>query len=307
MPSFNPDKDIPDLSGKVILVTGGNAGLGKQTILELSKHNPAHIFLTARSESKAQAAIEDIRKAVPSAAPITYLNLDLTSFDSIKKAVREFLGQSPQLHILINNAGIMGSPAGTTKDGYEIQFGTNHVGHALLTKLLLPTLERTAAATTPFQDIRIITIASSEEARSPATNTYEFDKLKTDMSSTPTLVRYGISKIANIHYARALSRRHPNIRSISIHPGMVDTNLKSGIVASWPLMRPFLPLVGLLSTNVRNGANNQLWAAVSPDAKSGEFYFPVGVTGKGSKQSRDKALEDALWNWTEKELEEHVL
>ncbi|KAH6719648.1 retinol dehydrogenase [Leptodontidium sp. MPI-SDFR-AT-0119] len=306
MPSLSPNKDIPDLSGKVILVTGANAGLGKQTILELSKHNPAHIFLTARTESKTRAATEDIRKAVPSTAPFTYLNLDLTSFDSIKKAVREFHAQSQQLHILINNAGIMGSPAGTTKDGNEIQFGTNHVGHALLAKLLLPTINRTAAATTPLQDIRIITIASSEEARSPATNTYEFDKLKTNMASTPTLVRYGISKIANIQYAQALSRRHPDIRSISIHPGMVDTNLKSGIAASWPLMKPFLPLVGLLSSNVRNSANNQLWAAVSPNAKSGEFYFSVGVTGKGSRQLRDKALEDALWNWTEKELEGHV-
>ncbi|WYZ36162.1 hypothetical protein EsH8_XI_000045 [Colletotrichum jinshuiense] len=306
MPSFNPDRDIPDLSGKVILVTGGNVGLGKQTILQLSKHNPAHIFLAARTKSKALAAIEDIQKAVPGAAPITYLSLDLTSFDSIKKAVRDFHAQSQQLHILINNAAIMATPAGTTKEGYEIQFGTNHVGHALLTKLLLPTLKRTAAATTPPQDIRIINIASSEETRSPATNTYEFDKLKTDMASTSTLIRYGISKVANIHHARALSRRHPDIRSISLHPGVVNTNLKNGIGASWPLMKPLLPLIGLLSTNVWSGTKNQLWATVSPDAKSGEFYFPVGVTGKGSKQSRDKALEDALWDWTERELEGHV-
>lgn len=114
MVPFNPDKDIPDLSGKVILVTGGNVGLGKQTILQLSKHNPAHIFLAARTESKALAAIEDIRKAVPDAAPITYLNLDLTSFDSIKKAAKDFHAQSQQLHILINNGGIMATPAGTT-------------------------------------------------------------------------------------------------------------------------------------------------------------------------------------------------
>ncbi|KAH7230211.1 retinol dehydrogenase [Fusarium redolens] len=302
MPSFNPDKDISDLSGKVIFVTGGNAGLGKQTILRLSKHNPAHIFLAARTKSKALAAIEDIHKAVPDAAPITYINLDLASFDSIQQAAKDFHSQSQQLHILINNAAIMATPAGTTKDGYEIQFGTNHMGHALLTKLLLPTLKRTAATTSPPQDVRIINVASSEEARSPATDTYDFNKLKTDMASTSTLIRYGISKVANIHHARALSRHHPEIRSISLHPGVVNTNLKNGMGASWPLMKPLLPLIGLLSTNVSNGTKNQLWAAVSPDAKSGEFYFPVGVTGKGSKQSRDKALEDALWNWTENEL-----
>ncbi|RYP51313.1 hypothetical protein DL768_003317 [Monosporascus sp. mg162] len=306
MPSFNPNRDIPDLSGKVILVTGGNVGLGKETILQLSKHNPAHIFLAARTKSKALAAIEDIRNAVPGAAPITYLNLDLTSFDSIKKAVTEFHAQSQQLHILINNAGILATPAGTTNEGYEIQFGTNHMGHALLTKLLLPTLEKTAAATTPPQDVRIINVASSEETRSPATNTYDFNKLKTDMASTSILVRYGISKLANIHHARALSRRHPDIRSISVHPGFVNTDLKNGMGTIWPLINPLLPLIGVFSTNVSSGTKNQLWAAVSPDAKSGEFYFPVGVTGKGSKQSCDKALEDALWDWTEKELEGHA-
>lgn len=174
--------------------------------------------------------------------------------------------------------------------------------HALLTKLLLPTLKKTAAATSPPQDVRIINVASSEETRSPAAEAYDFNKLKTDMASTSTLRRYVISNVANFHHAGALSRHHPKIRSTSLHPSIVNTNLKNGIGASWPLMKPLLPLIGLLSTNVSNGTKNQLWAAVSPDAKSGEFYFPVDVTGKGSKQSRDKALEDALWNWTDNEL-----
>ncbi|WQF80110.1 Putative short-chain dehydrogenase/reductase SDR, NAD(P)-binding domain superfamily [Colletotrichum destructivum] len=306
MSSFNPDRDIPDLSGKVILVTGGNVGLGKQTILQLSKHNPKHIFLAARSETKSVAAIEEIRKVVPNAAPITYINLDLTSFDSIKQAVKDFHSHSESLHILVNNAGIMATPAGVTKEGYEIQFGTNHLGHALLTKLLLPTLKKTVTASSPPHDVRIINVASSAEASSPATDTYKFDKLKTDMASTSTVTRYGISKVANIHHARALSRRHPEIRSISLHPGVVNTNLTNGVVASWPIMKPFMSVFKLFSTSVWNGTKNQLWAAVSPDAKSGEFYFPVGVTGKGSKQSRDKALEEALWDWTERELEGHI-
>ncbi|KAF5613097.1 retinol dehydrogenase [Fusarium sp. NRRL 25303] len=283
-------------------MTEGNSSLGKQTILQLSKHNPAHIFLATQTKSKALAAIKDIHKAIPNAAPITYINLNLTSFNSIKQAARDFRSQSQQLHILINNAAIMAIPAGTTKDRYKIQFGTNHIGHTLLTKLLLPALKRTAATTSPPQDIRIINVASSKEARSPATDTYDFNKLKTDMASTSTLIRYGILKVANIHHTHALSHHHPEIRSISLHPGVVNTNLKNGIGASWPLMKPLLPLIGLLSTNVSNGIKNQLWAALSPNAKSGEFYFPVGVTGKGSKQSRDKALEDALWNWTENEL-----
>ncbi|KAM0332553.1 hypothetical protein ACHAQA_002837 [Verticillium albo-atrum] len=306
MVTFNVDKDIPDLSGKVILVTGGNIGLGKETIHQLSKHNPAHIYLAARTESKALAAIEDIRKLVPNAAPITYINLDLTSFASIKKAAAEFQAQSQQLHILVNNGGIMTVPAATTKDGYEIQFGTNHMGHALLTKLLLPTLKRTAAATTPPQDVRIINVSSLMENSAPSTNTYDFAKLKTDMASTSTVTRYGISKLANVHHASALARRNPDLRVVSIHPGVVKTNLTKGAAASWPLLKPILPIFGLFVTSLAVGTKNHLWASVSPDAKSGEFYFPVGVAGKGTKLSKDRDLEEALWEWTEKELEAHA-
>ncbi|KAH8646446.1 hypothetical protein BGZ61DRAFT_550775 [Ilyonectria robusta] len=216
---FNPDKDIPDLSGKIILVTGGNISLGKQTILQLSKHNPAYIFLAARIESKALAAIEDIYKAILDAAPIIYLNLNLISFNT--------------------------TLASTIKEGYEIQFGINYVGYALLMKILLPTLKKTAAATTPPQNVCIINLSSSFKNKAPATNTYKFDKLKIDMASTPTFVRYGISKIANIHHARALSRRHLEIRSIAVHPGVVNTNLTNGPAAT-----------GVFSTNVWNGTKN---------------------------------------------------
>ncbi|POS77173.1 retinol dehydrogenase [Diaporthe helianthi] len=306
MRSFDPRKDIPDLSGKVVFVTGGNVGLGKETILQLSKHNPAHIFLGARNKAKALAAIEDIRSAVPNAALITYINIDLSSFDSIKSAAHELLSQTAQLHILINNAGILDSTAKTTKEGYEIQFGTNHVGTALLTKLLLPTLSKTAMATSPPQDVRIVNVASAEESRSPAEDTYDFGKLKTENAATTSLVRYGISKLANIHHARALSRHYPEICSVSIHPGTVDTNLKSGFAVDHPCMKPFLPIVGAFSKKVSDGAKNQLWAAVSPDVQSGEFYFPVGIAGQGSKLARDKALEDTLWKWTERELEAHA-
>ncbi|KAF5005558.1 hypothetical protein FDECE_8010 [Fusarium decemcellulare] len=310
MPTFNPDQDIPNLSGKAILVTGGNNGLGKETVLQLSKHNPAQIFLAARTKSKALTAIEDIRKSVPDAAPITYLSLDLASFDSIKQAVIDFHAQSQRLDILINNAGIMAVPPGKTKDGYEIQFGTNHVGHALLTKLLLPTLIKTATATSPPQDVRIVTVASKSEGWGPPLNPSEFDKLKTDMSSTSTFARYGMSKIANVLYAHALSSRHPEIRSISLHPGSVNTDISGGIAASWPVLKPLLRFGSLFgdifADSVSTGAKNQLWAAVSPDAKSGEFYHPIGVTGKGSENSRDRALEEEIWRWTEQELKLHV-
>ncbi|KAH7016672.1 hypothetical protein EDB80DRAFT_888023 [Ilyonectria destructans] len=145
MASFNPDKDIPDLSGKVVLVTGGNTGLGLETILQLSKHHPAHIYLAARSEEKAKNAIEEVRSKISNAPPISFIQLDLGSFASIKAAAASFTASSDRLDILINNAGIMATPERLTEDGYEIQLGTNHLGPALLTKLLLPTLKATAA------------------------------------------------------------------------------------------------------------------------------------------------------------------
>ncbi|KAL9947286.1 hypothetical protein D7B24_008536 [Verticillium nonalfalfae] len=312
MVNFNPDQDIPDLSGKVILVTGGNNGLGKETVLQLCKHNPAMIFLAARSESKALDAIADIRKTVPDAAPITYLRLDLASFDSIKKAVADFHAQADRLDLLINNAGICAQPPGTTKDGYELHFGTNHLGHALLTKLLLPTLLKTAAAPSPPppHDVRIITIASSAEAWAPFLDPGAFDTLRTDMAALSGFARYSLSKVANILHAHALAVRHPALRSVALHPGVVNTNITNGVAASWPILAPlvrFVRLVGdVLQTPVAAGAKTQLWAAVSPEAESGEFYFPVGVPGKASKHARDREMEEALWAWTERELERHM-
>ncbi|KAL8870601.1 MAG: hypothetical protein Q9174_003395, partial [Haloplaca sp. 1 TL-2023] len=143
MVKFDPDQDIPDLSGKVILVTGGNAGLGKEAVLQLAKHKSSRIFLAARTASKGESAIEEIKQVVPS-ANITLLKLDLCSFKSISAAAEEFKSQSKRLDVLMNNAGIMATPLAETEEGYESQFGTNHMGHALLTKLLLPTLLSTA-------------------------------------------------------------------------------------------------------------------------------------------------------------------
>ncbi|KAH7376656.1 retinol dehydrogenase [Plectosphaerella cucumerina] len=305
MVSFNPDSDIPDLSGKVVLVTGGNIGLGKETVLQLSKHNPAHIFLAARTESKATEAIKEIQAAVPNAAKITFLQLDLMSFDSIKKAAASFLSQSSQLHLLINNAGIMATPPGTTKEGYEEQFGTNHMGHALLTKLLLPTLKATAANAPP-QSVRVVVLSSLVEKYATPAATYDFAKLKTNWADLSTSTRYAVSKIANIHYASELARRNPELRVVSVHPGVVNTNLMSGPAKTYPWMRPLRPIIGFFLTSVPEGTKNQLWAAVSPDAKSGEFYYPVGLANKGSDLSKNSKLALELWDWTEKELAAHL-
>lgn len=126
--AFDPEKDIPDLTGKVIIVTGGSAGLGKETVLQLAKHNPLYIILTARTQKRGDAAIQEIEKEVPaSKGKLQFLQLDLGSLKSVKTATETFKRDHDRLDLLINNAGLMASPPGLTEDGYEVQFGSNYV------------------------------------------------------------------------------------------------------------------------------------------------------------------------------------
>ena len=298
--TFRPDEDIPDLSGQVIIVTGGNAGLGYETIRQLAKHNPARIYLAARSKEKATAAIQKLKESDPQASPIYFLHLDLSSFESVKAAVQEFKSRETRLDILMNNAGTMMVPEGLTKEGYEIQFGTNVMGPALLTQLLLPVLEKTVHVN---PQARVVDLSSASEQMAPK-NIYDFDRLKSTWGDVHTTMRYCTSKIADIHYTSALAQHTP-VKVISVHPGMVATNLhheSTGI-----FLRPFLYIASyLFATPVEKGALSQIWAAVSPDAKSGEFYSPVGVPGKGSKASQDHQLENQLWDWIQKELADYL-
>ncbi|KAF5682979.1 alcohol dehydrogenase Bli-4 [Fusarium circinatum] len=302
--SFSPDKDIPDLSGKVILVTGGNTGLGFEVIYQLSKHKPKHIYLAARSEEKANEAIKTLREKNPNAGPITFLQLDLGSLASIKAAAASFRSMSARLDILINNAGIMAVPEGLTEDGYEIQFGTNHLGPALFTALLLPTLKATAAIST---DARVIFLSSELENMAPK-NSYLFDDLKTTLPKFSTWTRYGQSKLAAVHYAQALANHNPDLKVVSIHPGVIATNLSGPVVRDYNFLMAALFKVAMkfVTVSIEEGTLNHLWTATSPDVNSGVFYFPVGVKGKGSSLSKNSKLRDQLWEWTQKELEPHV-
>ena len=271
---FNPDTDISDLTGKTILVTGGilklnrqgtgqptygylvlgNNGLGLETCRQLAKHNP-HIYLAARTPSKAESAIADIKATVPN-ANITFLQLDLASLESVKKAADTFNAKSDKLDVLINNAGVMALPASTTNEGYEIQFGTNHIGHFLLTKLLMPTLQRTAEAK---QDVRIINL-SSEGHRLPPKGGLALKDARSNMSSYSTWVRYGHSKLANLLFTRELTKRYPAIKSIAVHPGGIETGLSQGFTKQHPWLATVLrPMTLPFLTTVQNGALTQLF------------------------------------------------
>ncbi|KAE8369982.1 hypothetical protein BDV27DRAFT_120157 [Aspergillus caelatus] len=300
MPTFS-SHDIPDLRHQVIIVTGGNVGLGYETIRQLSLHNPARIYLAARSKDKATKAIKDLQEGNPKGADVHFLQLDLASFESVKAAAANFLSRESRLDILVNNAGIMMTPEGLTKEGYEIQFGTNVLGPALFTQLLLPTLRQTAKAN---PQTRVVMLGSAAHVRAPS-DVYKFDELRTTGSSRHTTQRYTTSKLADLHYAKALAERETEVKIIPVHPGMVATNLHHASTGTF--LKPFLYTAGFLfATPVEKGALSQIWAAVSPDAKSGQYYGPIGKAESGSKLAQDHGLQEKLFKWVQDQLVGHV-
>ncbi|KIW72289.1 hypothetical protein PV04_00494 [Phialophora macrospora] len=299
---FVPDNDIEDLTGKVILVTGGNTGIGKETILQLAKHNPRKLFLAARAQSKAQDAIADIKSGIsPKTIDIEYLPLDLSSLASVKAAAERVRERCSRLDVLILNAGIMAVPPGKTSEGFEIQLGTNHVGHALLTKLLLPTLEATVAEQNP--DVRVVVVASNAYSFAPNIDTI----LSTEkLYETSPWTRYGASKAANILFAAELARRYPSLTAVSLHPGTIGTDLYLPNQRSNFALRCFLTIFGpMLFQTPQTGALTQLYlasGAKKEQLENGGFYTPVGVLQKNNKWANEKTWGEALWDWTEAQL-----
>jgi NAD(P)-dependent dehydrogenase (short-subunit alcohol dehydrogenase family) len=249
-----------------------------------------------------------VRAAVPAAA-LTLLELDLASLASVAAAAKSFTEQSDRLDLLINNAGIMAVPAGETKDGLEIQLGVNHVGHALLTKLLLPTLLRTAdtkaAADGTPADVRVVTLSSNAHLRAPAPGFSPADERAADGSP---MGRYARSKLANVLFARELARRHPSITTASLHPGVIRTDLFAHVLDQNAALGALSSAFGwLVYSSVADGAKNTLWAATAPkdQIRSGGYYVPVGRLEAGSEYARDEALAATLWDWTEGVLRKH--
>ena len=301
--SFDPARDILSLADKVILITGANTGLGKQTALDLAKHGPSHIWMTARSFDKGNAAVADVKSQYPGVS-VSFLELDLASFASIKSAAKSFLASASRLEILFLNAGILGHPAALTKDGYEIHMGTNHLGHALLLKLLAPLLIKTASETTPA-DVRVVSLASI--GYKYAAGGIQFDTLKEIDEGITPISRYTQSKLANLLYAQEVAAHYPQFTTVSLDPGAVGTDLFS--------REPGDEQVRHLQTNVApqhagpvtEGVKNQLWAATAKGVTSGKYYEPVGVSDTESGAALDKNMAKKLWEWTEKELEGHEI
>ncbi|KAF4540342.1 Short-chain dehydrogenase/reductase SDR [Lasiodiplodia theobromae] len=303
--NFDPEKDIPELSGKVIFITGGTSGLGAESVAQLAKRHPRAIYFSGRNAKSAEGVIEKVKASTPDAPALHFVQCDLASLQSVAAAAQQVLDQEDRLDVLMCNAGIMATPTSLTTDGYEVQFGTNHVGHALLIKKLLPLLVKTSEQ--PGADVRIVILTSLGFALHPHGGIV-FNDLKTVQNYTffGGFRRYGQSKLANLLYARELARRYPQITTLSIHPGVVSTGLAGQsslintiliyILAWWQMVPP------------EKGAHNQLWAAAGkvPKEKNGEMYEPVGVLStKLDETAKDDKLAEQLWDWTQKELEKY--
>jgi NAD(P)-dependent dehydrogenase (short-subunit alcohol dehydrogenase family) len=211
------------------------------------------------------------------------------------------LAEEDRLDVLICNAGLAMSPPALTKDGYELLFGTNHIGHALLIKKLLPTLQRTAAA--PNSDVRIVVVSSQIIGFTPAGG-IDFTALRSDKELgwiVGPYKRYGQSKLANTIYASELARRYPEITTVSLHPGTVNTPMNNKS-QGWLAHKLFL-LMGPLKPE--QGAYNSLWASFAPKSSvvSGQMYNPVGKPFNLPVTAKDESLGSKLWEWTQKELE----
>ncbi|KAI4863161.1 oxidoreductase [Hypoxylon rubiginosum] len=265
---------IPDLAGRVLLVTGGTGGIGAEIVVELAKHNPGRIFFTGRNAEAAEKTVEHIKAVAPNVVT-TFVTCDLANLATVRHAADKILAETPRLDLFLANAGIMAKPAGLSTDGYEVHFATNHMGHALLTKKLLPLLEQTAD------------LPDSDES-----------------AILGRWVRYSNSKLANMLYARELARRHPKLLSFSVHPGAVETGLVNDLKFTDRLFVRVSMMGQMVS--VEEGTFNHLWAVSAPrdSIKQGGFYEPVGFfSSEDGAIAKEKKFAEKLWEYTEEELE----
>jgi len=288
----------PDLTGRVALVTGANSGTGFEAAQVLAGRG-ATVFLGCRDAAKGQAARDRILQAHPGAR-VEFLALDLGALASIQAAAEAFGARSERLDLLLNNAGVMIPPAATTADGFELQFGTNHLGHFALTGRLLPRLLATEGA-------RVVTMSSAAHR----IGRIRFDDLQFQRGYH-AWAAYGQSKLANLLFTfelqRRLTRAGAATLALAAHPGWARTGLQRHARGSWLLGSHTRPIEALLSQDAAGGALPLLRAALDPAVRGGEYFGPGGflefkgpaVPVGSSARSRDPEVQQELWRVSER-------
>ncbi|EJD04808.1 NAD-binding protein [Fomitiporia mediterranea MF3/22] len=292
--------DIPDLSGKVTIVTGGYTGIGLETAKALLRHN-AKVYIAGRNKAKADAAISELNKETGKEA--VFLELDLASLKAVKKAAEEFISKETQLNILFNNGGVMYPPVEQlTPDGYDLQFGTNVLGHFYFTQLLIPVLLETAKSS-PDSHVRVVTTSSLGHMMHVSSN-IRYDTLRDSPARKKlgTMNLYAQSKFGNVLIARELARRYGDqgIVSTSLNPGNIKTELQRNVKG---IQKKILDLALFPAPF---GALTQLYAGTSPAAKdiNGAYLVPWARVAECRKDARDPKTAEELWHWCEEQVKD---
>jgi NAD(P)-dependent dehydrogenase (short-subunit alcohol dehydrogenase family) len=290
-------EDIPDQSGRTAVVTGANSGLGLVTARELARAG-ASVVMACRNLDKGHTAVEEVRAAVPE-AQVQLEELDLASLASVRGFAERFRATHDGLDLLINNAGVMAPPRRRTADGFELQFGTNHLGHFALTNALLETMEGR-------KDARVVTLSSTAHKM----GRINFDNLNGDRHYFRWNA-YGQSKLANLLFMLELDRRLRGsgsaVKSLAAHPGYAATNLQS---AAAPMLDRLVMKVStaVIAQNDEMGALPTLYAATQPGLEGGTYVGPGGFQEQRghpkivqpSGRARDPETASRLWEVSER-------
>jgi NAD(P)-dependent dehydrogenase (short-subunit alcohol dehydrogenase family) len=280
---------IPDQTGKIALVTGGNSGIGYQIALAMANKG-AKVIIACRKPENAEDAIATIKQSNPK-VDMSSVSLDLASLASVKSLTERL--DIERLDILINNAGVMNIPQRTlTADGFEMHMGTNHLGHFALTLGLLPLLRRAVAPRVVMQSALVA-----------YNNVLDFDNLQSEEKYSP-MGAYSQSKLCNVLFANELGRRESDMICVAVQPGSAMTGLQRYTPQAF--MRAAKFLMKFAGQPVADCALPALYAATMPDVRSGKFFGPTGRLNKGSAGERkmpgkalDEILADKLWSVSE--------
>lgn len=273
---------MSELAGRTFLVTGGNTGIGRATVTALAQRG-GRVFLTARSTAKGEAAAAEIKAATGNDA-VFFLPLDLADLDSVRSCGSAFLARGEPLHVLVNNAGVAGQ-RGLTRQGFELMFGVNHLGHFALANALLGCLTASAPA-------RVVTVSSDAHYSAKG---IDFEALRRRTRGITGLREYAVSKLCNVLFTQELARRvaGTGVTTYALHPGVVASDIWRRV--PWPVR----PIVTRRMLSVTEGAATSLYCATSPDVAqdSGLFYDTCAQRAASAVATPELAAE--LWKRSE--------
>jgi retinol dehydrogenase-12 len=270
---------MADLEGKTFVVTGANTGIGKETARELARGG-ARVVLACRSKDKTLPVIDEIRAETGNDA-VVFQELDLGDLESVRRTAKELLEKEKRIDVLVNNAGLVAR--GTTKQGFELIFGVNHLGHYLLTRLLLDRLVESAPS-------RIVNVASNAHYRA---KDIDFDAVREPTRTVSGFAEYSVSKLANVLFSSELARRleGKGVTTYALHPGAVASDVWRRV--PWPIR----PLMKRFMLTVEEGAKTTLYCATDPGiAGDSGRYYDASAERRPGRAGRDEALAKKLWD-----------